>query len=91
MRLTIHIERKFEKKKQEVESSINSVLNYEIEKKNQCKKRLKKDQCQSELTFHTCDPGHETGITEKKYKTQFLINSMLKDKIKKKINFKKKI
>jgi len=60
-------------------------------KKNQCKKRLKKDQYQSELTFHTCDRGHETGITEKKYKTQFLINSILKDKIKKKINFKRNI
>jgi hypothetical protein len=61
------------------------VLNYEIEKKINVKKNKKRSMSIrvniSYLWPRSWDRDHHT---EKKYKTQFLINLMLKDKIKKK-------
>jgi hypothetical protein len=39
------------------------MLNDKIEKENRCKRKEKKNHCQSRLTFHTHNLGHDTGIT----------------------------
>ena len=67
-------------------------------KKKSIKKRNKKTNnlIQLGLTCQSCNPGHVIRITpqkknKKNYETQFSINSILKDKIEKKISIKKNL
>ena len=47
------------------------------------------DLVEHKLTCQICLSGHETVIIKTNYKAQFSINPILKDKIEKKINYKK--
>jgi hypothetical protein len=47
------------------------MLNDKIEKENRCKKK-KKNHCQSGLTFHTHNLGHDIEITTSKNKKKIM-------------------
>ena len=53
------------------------------------KKICKKTRCQPALTFKTHNPNHYivNSISKKTHEVQFLTNQMLKDGIKKKLNY----
>jgi hypothetical protein len=57
-----HLHRKHIRKK--TKYLINSMSKVKSKKENRFKEKIvKKNHCQPELTFHTCDPDRETRMT----------------------------